>query len=115
MLGGHPVGVDLAPGVRIPRGRPLVNWLLAFPLLFELSLVSVGAVVVVVVSWFAIVCTGRMPGWLGDYVMGVLRYGWRVGLPVRAHGPLLGFSRRGRLCRPSRPTSRVLQRSAARP
>jgi hypothetical protein len=34
---------------------------------------------VVVVAWFAIVCTGRMPGRLGDYLMGVLRYGWRVG------------------------------------
>jgi hypothetical protein len=34
---------------------------------------------VVVLACFAIVCTGRMPGRLGDYLMGVLRYGWRVG------------------------------------
>jgi hypothetical protein len=78
MLGSHPVGVEVAPEGRVSRWRPLVNWLLALPLLLWLSLLSVGAAAVVLVAWFAIVFTRRMPGRLGDYLMGVLRFGWRV-------------------------------------
>jgi hypothetical protein len=78
MSGKYPVGVEVAPGARVARWRPLGNWLLALPLLLWLIVVSCGAVGVLAVAWFAIVCTGRMPGRLGDYLMGVLRYGWRV-------------------------------------
>jgi hypothetical protein len=55
-----------------------MNWLLALPLLVWLMLLSSGALAVVAGAWFAIVLTGRMPGSLGDYLMAVLRYGWRV-------------------------------------
>jgi hypothetical protein len=34
---------------------------------------------VVVLAWFAIIWTGRMPGRQGGYLMGVLRYRWGVG------------------------------------
>ena len=78
MSGIYPVGVAVAPGGQVARWRPLVNWLLALPFLLWLVIVSYGAVVVLVVGWFAIVVTGRMPGRLGDYLMGVLRYGWRA-------------------------------------
>jgi hypothetical protein len=56
----------------------LANWVLALPLLLWLLLVSMGAAAAAVVAWFAILLTGRMPGRLGDYLVGVLRYGWRV-------------------------------------
>ena len=79
MSGIYPVGVEVVVGGRVSRWQALVNWLLALPLLLWLFLVSVGAVAAVVVAWFAIVLTGRMPGSLGDYLMGFLRYGWRVG------------------------------------
>jgi hypothetical protein len=78
MSGLYPVGIEVAPGERLARWRPLVNWLVALPLLLWLHVVSYGAVAVVVAAWFAIVFTGRMPGSLGDYMVGVLRYGWRV-------------------------------------
>jgi hypothetical protein len=70
--------VEVEPRERVARWRPLVNWLLALPLLLWLILLMCGAVAAVVVAWFAILFTGRMPGQLGDYLMGVLRYGWRV-------------------------------------
>ena len=78
MSGIYPVEVEVAATERVARWRPLVNWLLAFPFLLWLYLVSCGALVVVTAAWFAVVFTGRMPGSWGDYVTGVLRYGWRV-------------------------------------
>ena len=59
MSGIYPVGVAVAPGGQVARWRPLVNWLLALPFLLWLVIVSYGAVVVVVVGWFA---RGRSPG-----------------------------------------------------
>jgi hypothetical protein len=37
-----------------------------------------GAAVVSLAGWFAIVFTGRLPERLGDYLVAVLRYQWRV-------------------------------------
>lgn len=88
MSGIYPVGVEVAPGGPVARWRPLVSWLLALPFLLWAYLVSYGAVVVVVVAWFAIVLTGRMPGSLGDYLTATVRYQWRV------HSYLFGLTER---------------------
>ena len=78
MLDSYPVGVELAAGRPVARWRPLVNWLLALPVLGWLILVVYGAQAVAGVAWLAIVFTGRMPDRLGNYLMAVLRYQWRV-------------------------------------
>jgi hypothetical protein len=60
------------------RWLPLVKWLLAIPHFFVLFVLSLGAVVVAVIAWFAILFTGRYPRALFDYVVGVFRWGLRV-------------------------------------
>ena len=60
------------------RWLPLVKWLLAIPHYVVLIFLSVGALVAVVISWFAILFTGRDPRPRFDFVVGVLRWGARV-------------------------------------
>lgn len=60
------------------RGLPLVKWFLAIPHYLVLFFLFLGAVVAVVVAWFAILFTGRYPRGLFDYVVGVGRWALRV-------------------------------------
>jgi len=60
------------------RWLPLVKWLLAIPHYFVLLFLSIGAVVAVIIAWFAILFTGRYPHLLFDYLQGVGRWGNRV-------------------------------------
>ena len=60
------------------RWLPLVKWALAIPHFIVLFFLSIGAVLAVVVAWFAILFTGRYPRGLFDYVQGVLRWWNRV-------------------------------------
>lgn len=60
------------------RWLPLVKWLLAVPHYVVLFFLGIGAVVAVVIAWFAILVTGRYPRPLFEYVVGVGRWGLRV-------------------------------------
>ncbi|MEX2256287.1 MAG: DUF4389 domain-containing protein [Acidimicrobiia bacterium] len=60
------------------RWLPLVKWLLAIPHLFVLIFLSLAAIVVAMISWFAILFTGRYPQWAFDFVVGVMRWHNRV-------------------------------------
>ncbi len=60
------------------RWLPLVKWLLAIPHYIVLWFLAIAAIVVVIVSWFAILFTGRYPKDLFDFVVGVFRWYWRV-------------------------------------
>ena len=53
--------------------------LLAIPHYIVLVILVAGAVVVVVIAWFAILFTGGYPQGLFDYVVGVGRWALRVG------------------------------------
>jgi hypothetical protein len=55
-----------------------VKWILAIPHYVVFVLLWIGAIVAVLVAWFAILITGRYPRALFDYVVGVGRYGLRV-------------------------------------
>jgi hypothetical protein len=63
---------DLLPGL------PLVKWFLAIPHYFLLFFLGIGAVFSIVISWFAILFTGRFPKGLFELVVGVGRWGLRV-------------------------------------
>jgi hypothetical protein len=60
------------------RWLPLVKWLLAIPHYVVLFFVAIGALVAVIIAWFAILFTGAYPRGLFDYVVGVLRWSNRV-------------------------------------
>jgi hypothetical protein len=57
---------------------PLVKWLLAVPHYIILYFLGIAAIVCVVISWFAILFTGRYPRGLFDFVVGVYRWYLRV-------------------------------------
>jgi len=68
------------PDVRgdLNRWLPLVKWLLAIPHFIVLVFLTLAAIVVAVIAWFAIVFTGRYPRWAFDFVVGVMRWHNRV-------------------------------------
>ena len=57
---------------------PIVKWLLAIPHYIVLVFLFIGAVLAVIVAWFAILITGSYPRALFDYVVGVARWALRV-------------------------------------
>ena len=63
---------------QLNRWLPLVKWLLAIPHVIVLIFLSLAAIVVAVVAWFAILFTGRYPRWAFDFVAGVMRWNNRV-------------------------------------
>ena len=60
------------------RWLPLVKWILAIPHYVVLFFLIIGAIIAVVIAWFAILITGRYPKPLFDYVVGVGRWSLRV-------------------------------------
>src|SRR5512132_424150 len=68
------------PDVRteLSRWLPLVKWLLAIPHYIVLVFLGIAAFVCIVISWFAILFTGRFPRGLFDFVVGVGRWAVRV-------------------------------------
>ncbi|APV43981.1 hypothetical protein Dform_00626 [Dehalogenimonas formicexedens] len=60
------------------QGMPLVKWFLAIPHYFILVFLGLAAVVCAIISWFAILFTGKMPRSLFDFILGVMRWALRV-------------------------------------
>ena len=62
----------------LSRWMPLVKWFLAIPHYVVLFFLYIGAIVLVIAAWFAILFTGRYPRGIFDYVEGVIRWHNRV-------------------------------------
>ena len=60
------------------RWLPLIKWLLAIPHWIVIMLLGLVTLVLVILAWFAILFTGRYPRGIFDFVVGVLRWTWRV-------------------------------------
>ncbi len=60
------------------RWLPLVKWFLAIPHYIVLFFLNIGAVVVLIIAWFAVLFTGRYPRGMFGYVEGVIRWHNRV-------------------------------------
>jgi hypothetical protein len=77
-MGSYPLDGQVDYVERVPRWRPLINWLLYVPLYVWSRVLTYGAYVLAVLGWFVILFTGRLPGRFGDYLVGALRYRWRA-------------------------------------
>jgi Domain of unknown function (DUF4389) len=62
----------------LDRWMPLVKWFLAIPHFIVLFFLFIAVVVTVIISWFAILFTGRYPRGLFDFAEGVFRWATRV-------------------------------------
>ncbi len=57
---------------------PLVKWFLAIPHVIVLCFMWIGAVIAIVIAWFAILFTGTHPKGIHEFIVGVIRWSLRV-------------------------------------
>jgi Domain of unknown function (DUF4389) len=75
------VGLDYAypdAAADLNRWLPLVKWLLAIPHYIVLFFLDIAAFFAVIVTWFAILFTGRYPRGIFSFIEGVFRWHNRV-------------------------------------
>ncbi len=76
--GEYAVTYEMDYSQELNRWLPLVKWLLAIPHLIVLAFLYIGALVALIIAWFAILFTGRFPRGMFDFVVGVHRWNYRV-------------------------------------
>ena len=74
----YPVHATIEHQPEYSRFMPLVKWLLLIPHYIALFFLGIAALFVVLISWFAVIITGRYPRGMFDFVVGVHRWAWRV-------------------------------------
>jgi hypothetical protein len=73
------VHLDIERQEDYSRFMPLIKWLLAIPHVLVLLVLGIGALFVAIAAFFAVLFTGRYPRGMFDYMVGVHRWGYRVG------------------------------------
>jgi hypothetical protein len=76
--GQYPVTYDVQYPEQLNRWLPLVKWLLVIPNLIVLALLLIVVYFVWIISWFAILFTGRFPRGMFDFIVGALRWNYRL-------------------------------------
>jgi hypothetical protein len=74
----YPVRLEIEPPEHLNRLLPFVKWLLAIPHYIALFFLGIGAYVVLIISFFAVLITGRYPPALFEFMVGVFRWTMRV-------------------------------------
>jgi Domain of unknown function (DUF4389) len=74
----YPVRLDVDYPQGLSRLLIFVKWLLALPHFVALFVLAIGAWFAIIISFFAILFTGRIPEGLFNYLTGVLRWSARV-------------------------------------
>lgn len=73
-----PFRIDLPePPPTVPR-KHLFNFFLAIPHYFVIVLIGIGAYVVLIIGWFAVLFTGRWPKGMRDFLVRFTNYYYRV-------------------------------------
>jgi hypothetical protein len=76
---GYPATFTVDHPERITNWKPLVQWLLAIPHYIVLYALGIVSEVVAIISWFAIVFTGKLPEGLAGIQHLYIRYSNRTG------------------------------------
>ena len=84
--GTYPIYFAATEDNTVERWRPLAHWAMAIPHLIIAYVLSYAALVCEVISWFAILFTGKMPAGLANFIIMAQRYN------LRATGFLLGLT-----------------------
>ena len=74
----YPVRVALDAPLEVARWRPFFNWVLAIPHLIISNVLTNVTGIVVFISWFAFLFTGKFPPGLFRFVAMSQRYQWRA-------------------------------------
>lgn len=74
----YPASLAVDRPERVARWRPLVHWLLVIPHSIVLYLIGIVSSVVALISWFAILFTGKLPEGLAGLQSLYIRYSNRV-------------------------------------
>jgi uncharacterized protein DUF4389 len=74
----YPARVEVDYPQQLSRLLIFVKWLLAIPHYFALFFLILGAYVVLIISWFAVLITGTYPEGMFNYLVGVNRWYLRV-------------------------------------
>jgi Domain of unknown function (DUF4389) len=75
----YPLRADIHREVEYARFMPLVKWFILIPHYIALIFLGIAAAVVILISFFAVLILGRYPEGMFNFVVGVHRWGWRVG------------------------------------
>lgn len=75
----YPLRLDGSFDPSTSRWVWLVKWLLVIPHVVVLVFLWIATIFVTIIAGFAILFTGRYPRGLFDFVVGVMRWTWRVG------------------------------------
>ncbi len=63
---------------KLSRGLIFVKWLLVIPVYLVLVVLGIGAYIVLLIAFFAVLFTGKWPEGLRNYVIGVARLAFRL-------------------------------------
>jgi hypothetical protein len=74
----YPAGLEVTYPSELSRWLPFVKWLLAIPHYIALWFVAIGAFFVMIYAFFAVLFTGSYPRGAFDYMVGTLRWLYRV-------------------------------------
>lgn len=75
---GEPVTYSFAFSETADRRRNFYFFVRLIPAFIVLLVVTIGTLVATIVSWFAILATGRHPGWLFDFLLKAHRFAMHV-------------------------------------
>lgn len=76
--GTDPAAFSIEEPAVLNRWLPLVKWLLAIPHYIVLVFLFIAVAVVKLITFFAVIFTGRYPEGMRDFVVGVFRWSVRV-------------------------------------
>ena len=77
-MNSYPATLSARLDEPLSRWKWLVKWFLAIPHVVVLLFLWLAFLVTTIVSWFAILFTGRYPRGIFDFNVGVMRWTWRV-------------------------------------